>query len=48
MSAVTKWMEITFMLILAFLILKNAIGFSMSIKSIGSTYVDAVKALQGR
>lgn len=48
MQAVNRWIEITFVLILAFLILRNALGFSSGVSAIGKVYVDAVKALQGR
>lgn len=44
----SRWIEITFVLILAYLILSRAGGFSSAVRSIGSVYVSAVKALQGR
>ena len=40
--------EITFVLILAYLILSRAFGFSMAVSALGKTYVEGVKALQGR
>lgn len=48
MSAVSRWLEITFMLILVYLILSRALGFSLAVGAIGKTYTDAVRALQGR
>jgi len=41
-------LEITFLLILIYLVLSRAFGFSLAIQSIGKVYVDSVKALQGR
>ena len=41
-------LEITFILILIYLVLSRAVGFSAAVKSIGKVYVDSVKALQGR
>jgi len=41
-------LEITFLLILAYLILSRALGFSTAVRSVGKVYVDSVKALQGR
>lgn len=41
-------LEITFVLILAYLILSRAVGFSSAVRAIGKVYVDSVKALQGR
>lgn len=43
-----RWMEITFMLILAYLILSNYKGFAAAINSIGGAYTSSVRALQGR
>jgi Sec-independent protein translocase protein TatA len=43
-----RWMEITFVLIVIFLVLSRATAFSTAARSIGSVYVGAVKALQGR
>ena len=43
-----RWMEITFVLIILYLILSQARGFSIAVKSITTGYVGAVKALQGR
>lgn len=41
-------LEITFMLILIYLVVVNADGFSNSIRALGSVYTSAVRALQGR
>ena len=41
-------LEITFLLILVYLVLSRALGFSTAVRSIGKVYVDSVKALQGR
>jgi hypothetical protein len=43
-----RWLEITFMLILVYLVLSRATGFSSAISSLSSFYVEGVKALQGR
>lgn len=40
--------EVTFTLVLVYLILANSVGFSSVITSAGSVYVNSVKALQGR
>ena len=42
------FLEITFVLILSYLILSRAFGFSIAINSLGKVYVEGVKALQGR
>lgn len=41
-------MEITFVLILVFLVLSRARGFASAIKALSAGYVDSVAALQGR
>lgn len=43
-----RWIEITFVLIVLYLVLSKALGFSSAVRSIGKVYVDSVKALQGR
>jgi len=43
-----RWLEITFVLILVYLVLSRATGFSNAVRSIGGVYVASVKALQGR
>jgi len=45
---ISRWLEITFLLILVYLVLSRASGFSTAIRSIGSAYTSSVKALQGR
>ncbi len=40
-------MEITFTLIMLYLILRNASGFSSAIRAVSSAYVSGVRALQG-
>lgn len=44
---IARIIEVTFMLVLAYLILKNASGFSSAVRSVGSVYTSSVKALQG-
>ena len=41
-------MEITFVLIVVFLVLSRPQGFSTTVRSLSSAYVGAVKTLQGR
>lgn len=41
-------LEITFTLIVLYLVLANASGFSSVVNSIGGLYVSSVKTLQGR
>ena len=48
MDNVGRWLEITFVLIILYLVLSRAFGFSAVVKSMGGVYVNAVKALQGR
>lgn len=43
-----RWIEITFILILTFLILSRASGFSAAVRAVGSVYAQSVRALQGR
>ena len=45
---IARWLEITFVLIILYLVLSQATGFASAVKSISSGYVGAVKALQGR
>lgn len=45
---VERLLEITFTLILVYLILTQAKGFSSSVRSLSSAYTEGVKALQGR
>lgn len=40
--------EVSFTLILVYLILNNATGFSSVLSTAGNVYVQSVKALQGR
>ncbi len=47
-NSVDKWLEITFVVLIVYLVLINARGFSAAASSLGRVYVDAVKALQGR
>ena len=46
--SVNRVIEVTFTLILAYLVLSNARGFSNVIRSVGSVYTGSVRALQGR
>jgi hypothetical protein len=48
MGAVNRILEITFVLVLAFLVIANAGNFSIAMQSLGAVYVAAVKTLQGR
>jgi hypothetical protein len=41
-------LEVTLTLILVYLILSRADGFSTAMRSLGGVYIGAVKALQGR
>lgn len=41
-------LEITFVLIVLYLVLNNADHFGSAVKTIGDTYVKSVKVLQGR
>ena len=43
-----RLLEITFILVLAFLVLTNASGFYQALSALGQTYVGGVKTLQGR
>lgn len=40
--------ESTFVLILVYLVVSNAYGFSTSMKAVGDLYTSSVKTLQGR
>ena len=48
MDQLSRWLEITLVLIVLYLILSRALGFSSVMRTFGKVYVDAVKALQGR
>ncbi len=48
MGALNRWIEITFILVLVFLILSNGQAFSMVANTLGQVYVNAVGTLQGR
>lgn len=48
MGNLSRWIEITFVLIVLYLVLSRALGFSSVVRSIGKVYVESVKALQGR
>jgi hypothetical protein len=43
-----RWIEITFVLIVLYLVLSRAKGFSAAMGSIAKAYTGAVRALQGR
>ncbi len=45
---VTKLFEVTFTLILVYLVLRNASGFGNVVRNLGSVYTGSVRALQGR
>lgn len=40
--------EVTFVLIILYLVVANAAGFAQAIRAIGGVYTDSVKALQAR
>jgi len=40
--------EVTFLLVLAFIVVSNAGGFSMAMSSLAGAYTSAVRTLQGR
>jgi hypothetical protein len=48
MNIVKQWIEITFVLILVYLILSHGTAFTGSINAISSAYIGAGKMLQGR
>jgi hypothetical protein len=45
---ISRILEITFVLVLAFLVIANADNFSKAIRAVGSVYIGAVRTLQGR
>jgi hypothetical protein len=45
---INRILEITFVLVMAYLVIANAENFSRAIGAIGSVYVGAVRTLQGR
>lgn len=47
-DTVGKVLEITFILVLMYLVLTNGNAFSQVVSSIGSVYTSSVKTLQGR
>lgn len=48
MSTIEKILEGTFVAILIYLVVTNAIGFSSIVGTTGNVYVNSIKALQGR
>jgi hypothetical protein len=46
--AVSQILEISFMLVLVYLVVVNADGFSSSVRALGSVYTASIKTLQGR
>lgn len=48
MNTVNRVIEITFVLIVVYLVIVNAIDFSIVVNTIGTLYIEAVKTLQGR
>jgi hypothetical protein len=48
MKQLDRWLEITFVCIVIYLVLSRANAFATAIQSIGSVYVGAGKMLQGR
>jgi hypothetical protein len=47
-NTVKQVLEITFVLVLMYLVLSNGTAFNSIVSSIGSVYVNAVKTLQGK
>lgn len=47
-GTISQILEGTFVLIVIFLVLSRASGFSKAMSAIGSVYISSVKALQGR
>lgn len=45
---IRRWMEITFILIMIYLVLSRGFEFSRVIRAIGDVYAQSVGALQGR
>lgn len=45
---VNRVLEITFVLVMAYLVIANANNFSTAVKAVGGVYIGAVKTLQGR
>lgn len=45
---VGRVIEVTFILVLVFLVLSNAMGFTLAVGSLSGAYSNAVKTLQGR
>jgi hypothetical protein len=48
MNLVKQWFEITFILVLVYLILSHGDAFSKAIYAITGLYTGSVKSLQGR
>jgi hypothetical protein len=48
MGPVNRILEITFVLVLAYLVIANAQNFSVALATIGGVYANSVKTLQGR
>lgn len=45
---INRILEITFVLVLAYLVIANAPNFSLAVQTVGGVYAGAVKTLQGR
>ncbi len=48
MKLVEKWMGITFVCVIVYLVLSRSRGFSTAITAIGGVYNGSVRSLQGR
>lgn len=44
---VGRVIEVTFLMVMSFLVLRNATGFSLAINSLANAYSTAVRTLQG-
>ena len=47
MNQLSRWMEITFVLIVIYLVLRNSSGFSSTVRAVSGAYNSAVRTLQG-
>jgi hypothetical protein len=45
---INRILEITFVLVMAYLVIANAGNFATAIRALGSVYIGSVRTLQGR
>lgn len=48
MQTVSRLLEITFLLIVLYIVVANARAFSTIVSTLGATYTSSVRALQGK